>query len=53
MRKVIVFMMTTLDGYVARPNGDIDWHVVDDEFNEFAIQQLDSVDVIFVRTCDI
>ncbi len=46
MRKVIVFMMTTLDGYVADPNGEIDWHVVDNEFNEFAIQQLDSVDVL-------
>lgn len=46
MRKVIVFMMTTLDGYVAGPNGEIDWHVVDDEFNEFAAHQLDSVDML-------
>jgi hypothetical protein len=34
MRKVIVFMMTTLDGFFAGPNGEIDWHVVDEEFNE-------------------
>ena len=25
MRKVIVFMMTTLDGFFAEPNGEIDW----------------------------
>ena len=46
MRKVIVFMLTTLDGYYAGPNDEIDWHLVDDEFNAFAIRQLDSVDVL-------
>ncbi|MEO8612932.1 MAG: dihydrofolate reductase family protein [Chloroflexota bacterium] len=46
MRKVIVFMMTSLDGYIARPNGDIDWHVVDEEFNTFAEEQIHSVDTI-------
>ena len=46
MRKVIVFMMTTLDGFFAGPNGEIDWHVVDEEFNEFANDQLNSVDVL-------
>lgn len=39
MRKVILFMMTSLDGYFEGPNRDIDWHNVDEEFNEFAIQQ--------------
>lgn len=34
MRNVIVFMMTTLDGFFAGPNGEIDWHVVDEEFKE-------------------
>ncbi len=46
MRKVIVFMMVTLDGFFEGPNGEIDWHVVDEEFNEFAINQLNSVDVL-------
>jgi dihydrofolate reductase len=46
MRKVIVFIMTTLDGFFAGPNGEIDWHVVDEEFNEFANDQLNSVDVL-------
>ena len=33
VRKVIVFMMTTLDGFFAGPKGEIDWHVVDDRIN--------------------
>lgn len=43
MRKVIVFNMVTLDGYIAGPNGEIDWHNVDEEFNQFAISQLDEI----------
>jgi len=39
MRKVIFFMLTSLDGYFEGPDRDINWHTVDDEFNEFAIQQ--------------
>ncbi|MGD0793793.1 MAG: dihydrofolate reductase family protein [Terriglobales bacterium] len=46
MRKVILFNMTTMDGFFADPNGAIDWHVVDEEFHAFAIQQLDSVNTI-------
>ena len=29
MRKLAVFMMTTLDGFFAGPHGELDWHVVD------------------------
>jgi len=39
-------MMTSLDGYMAGPDGDISWHVVGEEFNEFAIRQLQSVDTL-------
>jgi dihydrofolate reductase len=46
MRKVIVSMMVTLDGFFAGPNGEIDWHVVDEEFNAYASDLLDSVDTI-------
>ena len=50
MRKVILFNMVTLDGFFAGPNGEIDWHNVDAEFNEFAIDQLNSADgLIFGR----
>ena len=46
MRKVIFFMLTTLDGFYEGPNKEINWHNVDEEFNEFAIDQLNSVDVL-------
>jgi len=46
MRKVFLFNMTTLDGFFAGPNQDISWHNVDDEFNEFAIDQLKEVDTL-------
>ena len=39
MRKVILFNLTSLDGYFEGPDRDINWHNVDEEFNEFAIQQ--------------
>ena len=42
MPKVILFNMMTLDGFFSGPNGEIDWHNVDEEFNEFAIDQLNS-----------
>jgi hypothetical protein len=42
MRKVILFDMITLDGFFAGPDGEIDWHHVDEEFNDFAIAQLNS-----------
>jgi dihydrofolate reductase len=43
MRKVFLFNMTTLDGYFEGPNQDISWHNVDEEFNEFAIEQLNEI----------
>lgn len=46
MRRVLFFMMVTIDGYYAGPDGDIDWHNTDEEFNEFAIEQLDEVDTL-------
>jgi len=46
MRKVFLFNMTTLDGFFEGPNRDISWHNVDDEFNEFAIEQLNEVDTL-------
>ncbi|MGB8216690.1 MAG: dihydrofolate reductase family protein [Candidatus Methanoperedens sp.] len=46
MRKVIVSEMVTLDGFFAGPNGEIDWHIVDEEFNLYAIDLLNTVDTI-------
>jgi dihydrofolate reductase len=39
MRKIIVFNLVTVDGFFAGEDGNIDWHMVDDEFNEFAVKQ--------------
>jgi dihydrofolate reductase len=46
VRKVIVSNLVSLDGLFARPNGSLDWHVVNDEFFEFALAQLNAVDTI-------
>jgi dihydrofolate reductase len=38
--------MVTLDGFFEGPNHELDWHNVDAEFNEFAIEQLKTIDTI-------
>jgi dihydrofolate reductase len=46
MRKIFAFIMTTVDGYYEGPNQDFDFWVIDDEFNEFSVQQLDEADAL-------
>jgi dihydrofolate reductase len=46
MRKIFAFIMTTLDGYYEGLNQEFDCWVVDEEFNEFAVEQLDEVDTL-------
>jgi dihydrofolate reductase len=46
MRKVIFQMLTSLDGYFEGPNKEIDWHTVDVEFNEYASNFLDNIDIL-------
>jgi dihydrofolate reductase len=43
---VLFFMVVSANGYYERGPWGIDWHHVDEEFNEFAISQLDSVDAL-------
>jgi dihydrofolate reductase len=38
--------MVTLDGYFEGSNESIEWHNVDDEFNQFAIKQLEEADML-------
>jgi dihydrofolate reductase len=40
MRKLVVCIMQTLDGFIAGPNGELDWHNVDEEYNDFSVEQL-------------
>ena len=41
-----MFNMVSLDGFFEGPGHDITWHTVDEEFNDFAIKQIDNVDAI-------
>jgi dihydrofolate reductase len=46
VRKLISFVVVTLDGYTEGPNQEFDWPNVDDEFNEFGISQLNDIDTL-------
>jgi dihydrofolate reductase len=46
MRKIFAFDVATVDGYYEGPNQEFDWPVVDEEFNEFAVEQLDEADTL-------
>lgn len=51
MRKIVVFNLISLDGFFAGEDGNIDWHMVDDEFNDFAVEQTASFGaIIFGKT---
>jgi dihydrofolate reductase len=51
MRKLVSFHLTSLDGYYEGPDQAFDWPVVDAEFNQFAVGQLDEADtLLFGRT---
>jgi len=42
MSQLILFNMMTIDGFFEGPDHELDWHQVESEFNQFAIEQLDS-----------
>lgn len=46
MRKIFLFMLTSIDGFFEGPNHDLSWHNVDEEFNTFAIEQLNEMDTL-------
>jgi dihydrofolate reductase len=46
MRNVIVSNMVTLDGFFEGPNKELDWHIVDEEVNQYANDLLSNVDAI-------
>ena len=35
MRKHVAFIVTSLDGFYEGPNGEFDWLIPDEEFNDF------------------
>ena len=46
MKKLYFFMMTTANGLYERGPWQIDWHNTDEEFNDFAIEQLEQMDTL-------
>jgi dihydrofolate reductase len=50
MRKVILSINITLDGFMAGPGGELDWHMQrwNDEMGEYAFQQLSRTDTILL-----
>ncbi|WP_281368837.1 hypothetical protein [Nocardioides ungokensis] len=34
MKKVVLFMSVSVDGFIAGPDGDLGWHRVDEEVHE-------------------
>jgi dihydrofolate reductase len=44
MRKLVLFMHTTLDGFAAGPNGEMDWIHIDDEIFDYAGSRTDNAD---------
>jgi hypothetical protein len=48
MRKVILDMLVTLDGFFEGPNGELDWTFVvwDEEFQKYSNNELRSMDAI-------
>jgi dihydrofolate reductase len=43
MRRILAFLVATVDGYYEGPHQEFDWPVVDQEFEQFALEQLDEV----------
>src|SRR6266581_3339261 len=46
MRKVILSNSVTLDGFFEGPNKELDWHIVDEEMHQYAIDLLSDVDTL-------
>jgi hypothetical protein len=53
VRTLASFILTSFDGFYEGPNGEFDWPVLDEEFNNFALRRLDEADTLgFGRSTD-
>ncbi len=51
MRKLVLFMHVSLDGFVAGPNGEMDWIHVDEELFDYSGQRIDAANMaLYGRT---
>ena len=46
MRSLASFIFTSLDGFYEGVNRELDWPIIDEEFNDFAVRQLDEADTL-------
>jgi dihydrofolate reductase len=46
MRKMFLQMMISLDGSYQGPNGELDWHEIDPEFDQYAVDMLNGSDLL-------
>jgi dihydrofolate reductase len=46
MRRVVMFNLVSIDGFFAGPKGEIDWHNVDEEFDQAAVEMIEQFDTI-------
>ena len=46
MRTLASFIVTSVDGFYEGPSGEFDWAIVNQEFNDFAVHQLDEADTL-------
>jgi len=44
MGKLVSFLHVSLDGYMAGPNGEIDWIIFDDELNDYVVDVRQTAD---------
>ncbi len=49
MMSIHLFVMLSLDGYLEGPHHDLSGHIVDDEFNKFAMEHLRETGLILFR----
>jgi hypothetical protein len=43
-----MFNLVSVDGFFVGPKGEIDWHNVDDEFNQAVVEMIQQFDTIVV-----
>jgi dihydrofolate reductase len=48
MRKVIVTMWVTLDGFIAGPNGEMDWVIVDEAMGNYEYELVSAADTLIL-----
>lgn len=46
MKTLASFIIISLDGFYEGPDGEFNWAIVDEEFRDFAIRQLDAADTL-------